>query len=470
MTVLDRSGAAGPATTRRPPDSAASSDALLRRLAAGVLAGSLGLVTLWWVGDGAGTDLLTWATGLTSLGRWTGLVASVLLLAQVVLMARVPRLEQAYGQDQLARVHRVVGFSSFTLMVLHIVLVTWGYAAGSLLASPTTLWDLVIHYPGMLLAAAGTVCLFLVVGTSIKAARRKLRYESWHLLHLYAYLGVGLALPHQLWTGKDLSATTVRTVFWWTAWAAAAGAVLVWRIGLPVWRNLRHQLRVVSVVPEAPGVLSIVMTGRRLDRLRVDAGQFLNWRFLGRPGWTRANPFSLSAAPDGQTLRITVQAVGDGSSSLARLRPGTRVLVEGPHGRLSARARRTDGVLLIGSGVGMAPIRGLAESLAYAPGRAALVHRYSEHELFADEIAAVAARRGLQIARVPGPRRHQDSWLSDSVGRSLSDLDVLRWWVPDLTHRDVYVCGPAGWTALVTADLRRAGVPDDQVHVETFGW
>ena len=471
MSVLARPDVAVPAAPRRrSPGRTASRDAGVRRTAAGVLATSLGLVTVWWVGDGGLGDLTATPTALTSLGRWTGLVASVLLLAQVVLMARVPLLEQAYGQDRLAKVHRFVGFTSFTLMVLHVVLITWGYAAGSLALAPATLWDLVIHYPGMLLAAAGTVCLFLVVGTSIKAARRKLRYESWHLLHLYAYLGVGLALPHQLWTGKDLSASTSRTVFWWTGWAAAAAAILIWRIGLPVWRNLRHQLRVVSVAEEAPGVLSIVMAGHRLDRLDVGAGQFMTWRFLGRTGWTRANPYSLSAAPDGRTLRITVQAVGDGSASLARLRPGTRVLVEGPHGRLSERARRTDGVVLIGSGVGMAPIRGLVEALDYAPGRGTLIHRFRDHELFADEIASVAARRGLQVARVPGPRRHPGSWLGSSVGHAHSDLQVLQWWVPDLAHRDVYVCGPTGWTDLVTDDLRRAGVPADQVHVETFGW
>ena len=70
---------------------------------------------------------------------------------------------------------------------------------------PQTFWNLTVTYPGMLLALGGTLALVMVVVTSIKAARRKLRYESWHLIHLYAYLGVGLALPHQLWTGTDFT-------------------------------------------------------------------------------------------------------------------------------------------------------------------------------------------------------------------------------------------------------------------------
>ncbi len=161
------------------------------------------LVAYWWASLGGFQDLTGWATGLLSTGRLTGLIASALLLVQVLLMARVPLLERAFGQDQLAKIHRIVGFTSFNLMIAHIGLITWGYAAGRITDTPTTIWDLTWDYPGMLLAVAGTLCLVMVVVTSIKAARRRLRYESWHLLHLYAYLGAGLALPHQLWTGQE---------------------------------------------------------------------------------------------------------------------------------------------------------------------------------------------------------------------------------------------------------------------------
>ena len=226
-------------------------DALARTLAGSALWLALLLVTYWWATGGGIQDLSGWVTGLTSLGRLTGLTASVLLLAQVLLMARVPFLERAYGQDRLARIHRLVGFTSFNLMLTHIVLITWGYALGSVVEVPQTFWNLVVDYPGMLLALGGTAALVMVAVTSVKAARRRLRYESWHLIHLYAYLGVGLALPHQLWTGTDFTSSPGRTFFWWTAWAVAAGAVLVCRVGVPLWTNLRHDLRVTSVVPEA---------------------------------------------------------------------------------------------------------------------------------------------------------------------------------------------------------------------------
>jgi predicted ferric reductase len=431
--------------------------------------GSLLLVAYWWATGGGIQDLGGWTTGLVSTGRLTGLLASDLLLVQVLLMSRLPVVERAFGQDRLARLHRLVGFTSFNLMIAHIGLITWGYAAGSLAATPGELWNLTVDYPGMLLAAAGTVCLFMVVVTSVKAARKTLRYESWHLLHLYAYLGVGLALPHQLWTGQDFLASTARTVFWWGLWIASAASVLIWRVALPLWRSARYGIRVTAVVPEGDGVVSVHMAGSGKSRLDAEAGQFFSFRFLGAPGWTRAHPYSLSAAPDGRNLRITAKVVGDGSAGLQGLRPGNRVLVEGPYGRLSARARTQRKVALIGAGVGVTPLRALAEELTYAPGDAVLMYRYSGRPLFERELSALAADRGLEILGLPGHRRAPGSWLGAGVGAA-SDLTALTYWVPDIADRDVYVCGPEAWAEDVRRTTEAAGLPADRFHVESFGW
>ncbi|WP_109775974.1 ferredoxin reductase family protein [Quadrisphaera granulorum] len=446
------------------------------RVRLGVLAGvwaSLLLVTYWWVTGGGVQDLVGWASGLTSLGRLTGLLASDLLLLQVLLMARVPVVERAFGQERLARTHRLVGFTSFTAMLAHVGLITWGYAAGDLAAVPGQLWDLTVSYPGMLLAAAGTACLVMVVVTSVRAARKRLRYESWHLLHLYAYAGVGLALPHQLWTGQDFQGSTARTVFWWGLWAACAVAVLVWRVALPLWRSARYRLRVTGVVDEGDGVVSVHMTARRGSGLAAEAGQFFTFRFLSGAGWTRGHPYSLSAAPDGRTLRISAKEVGDGSASLRHLRPGTRVLVEGPYGRLSARARTRRKVALIGAGVGVTPLRALAEALPYAPGEVVLVHRYSGRDharpLFERELQHLVERRGLEVVWMPGRRRAPGSWLGDGVG-PVDDTTALLQWVPDIAQRDLFVCGPEEWARDVVASARAAGLPAENVHVESFGW
>ena len=267
---------------------------------------SMLIVTALWVAGGGLQALATPAGAFTTLGRLTGLIASDLLLIEVLLMARLPVVERVYGQDELARRHRLVGFWSFWLMLAHLVLIVIGYALAARLNPLVQFWEMVVDYPGMLLALAGTLAVVAVVVTSIRASRRKLRYESWHLIHLYAYLGAGLALPHQLWTGQEFVSNPWAALYWWGLWIAAVVAIVGWRVIVPLYRSLHHDLRVVGVRRESADVISVLISGRDLGRLPGAAGQFYNWRFLGRPGWTRAHPYSLSVAPNGRDLRSTV--------------------------------------------------------------------------------------------------------------------------------------------------------------------
>ena len=210
---------------------------------AGILAWvSMLVVVALWVSNRGLQSLTTLGGGITSLGRLVGLISADLLLIQVLLMARIPLIEKVYGQDELAVRHRTVGFC-----------VVQPHAGTHRADDPglrttehvnviTQTWRFVVDYPGMLLAVGATLMLSLVVVTSIKKARATLRYESWHLIHLYAYLGVGLSIPHEVWTGADFtllarspSCTGGRL------YLAAAGAVLYWRVALPLWRARGHR-------------------------------------------------------------------------------------------------------------------------------------------------------------------------------------------------------------------------------------
>lgn len=454
----------------RAPRSAIGS-VWLPRLFVGAAAMSVFIVfVLWLHGGEAAAATRGGIQAATSIGRLAGLVAADLLLIQVLLMARIPWVERVFGQDTLARWHRYVGFASFDLIVVHIILVTIGYAATDRHGVVYESWYLTTTYPAMLLAVAGFAALVAVVVTSLRAARRKLRYESWHLLHLYAYAGVGLALPHQLWTGADFVLTPVARLYWWTAWILTAASILTFRIGLPVWRSVRHDLRVAAVVPEADGVHSIYLRGHDLHRLQVQAGHFFNWRFLHGTGWMRAHPFSLSAAPRPDLLRITVKDLGDGSGALpASLRAGTRVLIEGPYGRLTGAVRRRRRITFIACGIGITPLRALLESEYYRRGEAVLLYRAANTEefTFAEEIEHLAHNRGVTVIYLPGPRGPDNSWLPAGYGNPEA---LLRQNVPGIADSDVYICGPEPWMDGVRESLYRLAVPSEHVHLERFAW
>jgi predicted ferric reductase len=134
-----------------------------------------------------------------------------------------------------------------------------------------------------------------------------------------------------------------------------------WRFWVPIWRSLKVNLRVEKIVIEGPGVVSVIMKGRNLDRLAAQGGQFFGWRFIARGHALMSHPYSLSAAPTKNHLRITVKDLGDHSRSLAFLKPGTRVFVEGPYGAFTAGRSTSPHVVLVGGGVGITPVRALMD-------------------------------------------------------------------------------------------------------------
>jgi predicted ferric reductase len=392
------------------------------------------VVALW--GPAGVRDIHDTASLLTGLGRVTGLLGAYLALVQLLLLARIPGLDL----ERLARVHRWNGFACLALLVAHTVLIVAGYTVGDRIS----LWDeierLISGYPGVITATAGLVALIAVTVTSVVIVRRRLRYETWYFVHLYAYLGVALAFSHQLATGSSFVGRPEARAYWYALYAVTLGALAVFRIALPLWRS--QGLRVLRVIDEAPGVVSLEIGGRRLDRTRARAGQFFMWRFLTRRHWWEAHPFSLSAVPDGRRLRITVKGLGDYTTSLRDVPPGTRVIAEGPFGGFRPAGR---GVALIAGGVGITPVRALLEDM---PGDVVVVYRAVREEdiILRAELDELARRMHYVVGEAPlSPER-------------LLEL------VPDLAERDVFVCGPPAMTEAV----RATGVPRRQVFVERF--
>jgi ferredoxin-NADP reductase len=282
---------------------------------------------------------------------------------------------------------------------------------------------------------------------------------------------VGLALPHQLWSGTDFIGSPVSIAYWWTLYAVSAGGVLVYRVGQPLWRNWRHRLVVSHVAPEGPGLTSVYLTGRALDRLPARAGQFFQWRFLDGPGWSRSHPYSLSATPQGHSLRITVKNLGDGSGRVAALRPGTKTLIEGPYGKLTGEAYGGGPVVMLACGVGVTPLLALLGELPYAPGDATLIYRArnAAEIAFRDEIEWFAAHRGVRVIHLLGPRATRPSWLPAQYADH-TDADALRRMVPGIAHSRVYLCGPETWTEAARTAARAAGAAPENLHTELFAW
>jgi ferredoxin-NADP reductase/DMSO/TMAO reductase YedYZ heme-binding membrane subunit len=380
------------------------------------------------------------------------------MVVVVLLVARVPPLERAIGQDRLVAWHRKLGPWPLYLLLAHAVLITIGYARqagnGVLHQFGQLLWT----YPGVLAASVGSIFLFAAGITSYRRARRRMAYETWWSVHLYTYLALFLSFSHQIGTGASFVGHPVAQLWWTALWIGTLGVVVAARVGLPVWRSLRHQVRVVGARSEGPGVVSILLRGRKLDRLPVVGGQFFQWRFLRGGLWWQAHPYSLSAAPSGDLLRITVKDLGDHSAALARLAPGTPVAIEGPYGAFTADTATRDRLLLVGAGVGTAPVLALLHELPDDTDVAVILRGSTRADLvLRDDVAAEVERRGGRLVELVGSRHEVRL-----------DADALREIVPDVRRREVYLCGPDALSQQLTSELERAGVPKPRIHFESF--
>ena len=422
-------------------------------------AGALAVTALWWHAAASLTDL---GSALTEAGRLTGLLGSYAMVVLVLLMARLPPLENRVGADRLASWHARGGRIGVTALIAHAVLITWGYSVAAHASVPDQTMTLLRSYPDVLMATVALGLLLGVAGTSIRAARRRLRYETWYWLHFYTYLALALSFAHILATGSAFLGHPLARLAWVELYLAAALALLWWRVVVPFRAFLRHGIRIGAVVRESPDVVSVHLVGNDLAELGGRAGQFVRVRVLDRRHWWQSHPYSLSAPPTDRLLRVTVKALGDGSTTLATVRPGTRVLVEGPYGAMHEAARTQRRVLLLAAGIGIAPLRALLESLPARRGELTLVHRvrHDDDRVFRHELDHLAGLRGARVITLTGPRGPH----TDLTPARLREL------VPHLAEHDVFLCGPNDWLDATAASLTRAGVPAQRVHAERFAF
>jgi len=434
-----------PQRTRVPPS------LLARWVFAGAVVAHLTVVEAIFIAGGAGKNTLL------TIGNFFGLHVATIIVVQLTLIARLPWLERRIGMDRLTVWHRWLGLTLFWVVLLHATFVVLGFAALDRVFPLRTFLSLAGQVSTLLGITAATI-LIAVVALSTRYARRRLQYETWHAVHLALYVTITFALIHQALEPNAFSVAPLATVYWWTIWAVVLGALVVGRIVLPFWRNAYHQFRVERVVPESDDVVSVYVSGKHLERLPTHAGQFFIWHFPGFSHWWRSNPFSLSAAPDGQMLRLTAKAAGAGSAALRQLPAGTRVFAEGPYGAFTAMNRTKPATLLIAGGIGVTAIRSLLEDL---DGPVTVLYRVRTEAdaVLLPEIQQLASMRGAQVHVLTG--RTGD-------GPPPFGPENLVALVPDITERDVYVCGPPAMTTAVLRSLRSLRIPRSQLHAERF--
>ena len=398
---------------------------------------------------------------ITLTSRFCALIGSYLAIIGLLMIARIPWIEQAVGHDRLVTWHRKSAPYALYFISLHVLLVIIGYAGADQNIIGKTLWTIITTYPWMLPATVGFLLLIMAGLTSYREFRSRITYETWWLLHLYTYLGISLSFMHQILTGAMFITNQLARYYWIGLYSFVAFSILTWRVLIPFLRSLRHQLKVEKVVAEGPGIISIYIKGRNIGKLKAVGGQFFSWRFITKNDWYQSHPYSLSAPPTETRLRITVKGLGDHSKALANLKIGVRVFVEGPYGIFTSKnAQSGRHVILIGGGVGITPLRAIMEEFPNNTQIDVLYRASSEAELvLKEELDYLADRLGARVHYLVGTRSEHPM--------SAAYIKTL---VPQFPDAEIYICGPAPLVSAVKLAAADAGIPKDRFHDEAFAF
>ncbi len=427
-------------------------------------------ITVMFLLDGAVSQIVDVPTALSAISRLTALVATDLLLIHILLVARVPWIERLYGHDRNTAAHKKLGKPILYLLIAHFAASLVQYA----LLDGKNLWDtflfLFFDVADMWTATISLALMIAVVITSINFARKKLSYEAWYIVHLLSYASVMLAIPHQFSTGSDIAGKPIQQTFWIALYVFVAVNLVWYRVLAPVVKSLRHNLRVDRVVRESSDTVSVYIGGKRLEAIGGKAGQFYLLRIMTASQWFRPHPFSISAAPNSRYVRFSIGNRGDDTSLMPYLRKGTRVILEGPYGVFTEERRSKRKVTLIAAGIGVPPIRALAESMAAKAGDIQVIYRTRTEDDAAllDELRTVCELRGFGLHVLAGSRGEGASWMP--AGDARPDHQRLLELVPEVAESDIFICGPAPWTRAVEKTLQHLKTPTENIHAEEFAW
>lgn len=402
---------------------------------------------------------------LLAVARLGGLLAFSGLMLQMLLIGRVKWIESLFGLDRLSRIHHTNAFITIVLVLVHPPLLTIANAQLANVSLVAQFIDFMKNWEDLWAAEAGQILLVVVVILSIALVRKRLKYEGWYYTHLAVYAAIGLVFMHQTTLGYDLVSNAFFKWYWIGIYAFVLANLVGFRLVSPLATFWRRRFYIERVEPETADVTSVYIKARSLAGYKIRAGQFMLVRFWQRGFRFQAHPFSMSCYPEGEHLRLSIKNVGDFTSKIPELTPGTRVIVDGPHGIFTAGRSTSGKVLMIAGGIGITPIRSVSEELARA-GRDVLLlysNRTPEGIVFREELDRLAAAHAN--FRVEHVITDDPAWPGE---RGMLDGEKLARLAPDVKERDVYLCGPPPMMDALRKALLGLGVEGRRIYWERF--
>jgi uncharacterized protein len=212
-------------------------------------------------------------------------------------------------------------------------------------------------------------------------------------------------------------------------------------------------------------------SGRRLPRAKPGQYVTLLVRDAGRPPQRRAYSIA-NATRRARHYELVIKRESSGSISPrlhARLTPGQTIDALPPRGTFTPRSPRSRSVVLIAAGVGITPLKAMAERLVPQGRRVLLVHvARTAQELFGFDQFTALALRYPRFTHAPHLTRALIAW-PGHTGRPNPAWINAHSGPHGIERADVYLCGPDAMMQQMIDGLRPFGLDDERCFREDFG-
>lgn len=395
-------------------------------------------------------------------GVGLGVVGFAMLALQSLSTARFRHVAPFFGSDAVLLFHRQLGFIAISFVLAHPLLL---FAVDSRYLE---FLDPRVNALRALFLAAATIGLVLLAVLPLVREKVALKYQWWRLSHAVCAAGVLIvAFVHGLQVGHYLSGS-LKPLGWIALFCAGLLPIAHVRLIRP-WLSKRAAYRVEEVQEEHGDTSTIILRPEGHKGFRFAAGQFA-WLTLGKsPFGLDQHPFSLagSASASGK-YQISIKALGDFTSTIPRVAPGTRAFLDGPYGAFSLGAQPLEGAVLIMGGIGITPAMSMLRTCRDRGERRRMILIYANESwdevAFREELEML--RKQLDLAVVHVLDNPPEGWQGET---GLIRDEVLQRHLPqDGRDYHYFVCGPPPMTVITEQYLAARGVPIWNRSVERF--
>lgn len=414
------------------------------------------LTIVIWFFVRAGTSMFNdYHTAAYSLGQLAGLTGMTIFALTFVLTTRIKLIEDLFGGlDKMYKTHHFMGAFAFVLLLFHPLLLVTKFIPSNIKQAALYL------LPGTSWAYNfGIMTLTLMALLIILTLYVNLKYPNWKLSHKFMGLVFFIAILHIFLITTDITFYPILRNYM-IFLTGMGGVSYLYGSFIRPYMLKKLSYRVHSVINKKN--ITLIELSPVNKKLNFEPGQFVFIKFLDENIGKEQHPFTIASSPLNPNIKLAIKNLGDFTSKLGNLKPGTIAEVEGPYGNFNLTSDVNNQIWIAG-GIGITPFLSMLDHSVLSDNNRKNISLYYctknlEEALFLEDIISIA-KNNNSIKVIP--------WYSDEKGRiSASEIEKRN----SIKGAHFLICGPQLMMESLSQQLIKKGVPKSAIHMEDFGF